>query len=423
MASSEPEGRPVRSLPFFLEGEAVLTFQGPKMRVAQCIWVAVENNQVKYLVCYPSESTSSPARRGAVAYPSAHLWWPPLSPTGPAPGGPRFWSNHSGSQGRAMPLGAPSESSYRRSITLGRGDSSLRNLDPLPVVPKMFSKEPLYPVAPFGWDYEWIPEGSVLRYSAAYMERDRYAYVLLQIAAERKQHGERPVTASWGSDHCNPSEGGIAGGSAAQQPSPSPEIVRACAQGRGNRPWRDGDATTEPEKKSLGRQEVQVHLPMVLRSLLIQDWELVTLEKKLFIVPARKTVAAILIEYATFQPNHHSSDKKCAISGLVALIKEYFDMVLGTQLLYSFERPQYAEVLAHYPTCQMSRIYGGIHLLRLLPQMGSVPACSPLNEGSLNVLMSHLQDFLEYLAGDPSQLFTAATDYQVASAEYQQKAN
>jgi hypothetical protein len=68
------------------------------------------------------------------------------------------------------------------------------------------------------------------------------------------------------------------------------------------------------------------------------------------------------------------------ISGL----QVYFDKSLGANLLYRFERPQYAEIRKRYITGpkviigqekEMSAIYGAEHLLRMLG-MFSRPSCA-----------------------------------------------
>jgi mortality factor 4-like protein 1 len=60
---------------------------------------------------------------------------------------------------------------------------------------------------------------------------------------------------------------------------------------------------------------------------------------------------------------------------IVSGLKVYFDKALGSNLLYRFERPQYAEIRKRYvtgPTVQvnqereMSSIYGAEHLLRMI---------------------------------------------------------
>lgn len=60
-----------------------------------------------------------------------------------------------------------------------------------------------------------------------------------------------------------------------------------------------------------------------------------------------------------------SSIRESAVQEVVAGLREYFNVMLGTQLLYKFERPQYADILQEHKDKQASDIYGFIHLIRL----------------------------------------------------------
>jgi mortality factor 4-like protein 1 len=68
------------------------------------------------------------------------------------------------------------------------------------------------------------------------------------------------------------------------------------------------------------------------------------------------------------------------IQTVVDGFQAYFDRALGANLLYRFERPQYAEVRKNYWTGpkvvignekEMSHVYGAEHLLRMLGELKS----------------------------------------------------
>ena len=144
--------------------------------------------------------------------------------------------------------------------------------------------------------------------------------------------------------------------------------------------------------------------------------------KAAFYLPAKKNVDSILEDYANYKKSRGNTDnKEYAVNEVVAGIKEYFNVMLGTQLLYKFERPQYAEILADHPDAPMSQVYGAPHLLRLFVWIGAMLAYTPLDEKSLALLLNYLHDFLKYLAKNSATLFSAS-DYEVAPPEYHRKA-
>uniref|UniRef100_A0A3P9P317 Mortality factor 4 like 1 n=1 Tax=Poecilia reticulata TaxID=8081 RepID=A0A3P9P317_POERE len=182
------------------------------------------------------------------------------------------------------------------------------------------------------------------------------------------------------------------------------------------------DPTVESEETFINRVEVKVKIPEELKPWLVDDWDLITRQKQLFHLPAKKNVDAVLEDYGNYKKSRGNSDsKEFAVNEVVAGIREYFNVMLGTQLLYKFERPQYADILANHPDTAMSQIYGAPHLLRLFVRIGAMLAYTPLDEKSLALLLSYLQDFLKYLVKNSASLFNAS-DYEVAPPEYHRKA-
>uniref|UniRef100_A0A8C2VSC1 Mortality factor 4-like protein 2 n=1 Tax=Chinchilla lanigera TaxID=34839 RepID=A0A8C2VSC1_CHILA len=174
------------------------------------------------------------------------------------------------------------------------------------------------------------------------------------------------------------------------EPNPPSESVRKTKKNKQKTPGnRDDHSTSEaPQPPPMkNRIEVKVKIPEELK-----PWLLFQLPAK-----KKKKMYAILEEHANCKKLQGNVDnKRYAVNEVVAAIKKYFNMMLGTQLLYKFERPQYAEILLAYPNTPMSQVYGAPHLLRLFVRIRK----------TLALLLGYLHNVLKYLAKNSASLYS-----------------
>ncbi|KAK2153486.1 hypothetical protein LSH36_295g03084 [Paralvinella palmiformis] len=287
------------------------------------------------------------------------------------------------------------------------------------------------------WD-EWVPEARVLKYNETGLQKQRElkkahetkvksAKASKNKRADKEKDKDKEVdreherAATPSSDVNTPSSGQSSKRRNAAATPVNTAIVTTSETDPPKKKRSRNDPTVETEENYMTKVEIKLKIPEDLKPWLVDDWDLITRQKQLVRLPAKTSVDTILEDYVKGKLAKGNYAHKDAIVEVTRGIREYFNIMLGTQLLYKFERPQYAEILAERPDTPVSQIYGAIHLLRLFVKLGNMLAYTQLDERSVQLLMTHLQDVLKYFTKQAYNLLHLS-DYIVATPEYLRKA-
>lgn len=268
------------------------------------------------------------------------------------------------------------------------------------------------------WD-EWVPVSRLLKLN----EQNIATQKALQASSGHGGSGRGPLVGG--------SSGGPGGSGVGVSSGPKGAGSRGGARkdgthgGRGQKRARDeDDASKKPELK--------LTVPDTLKATLVDDWESITKNNQLAApLPRSPTVQELLEQWQEYMLKldpkpAHLREPKLVLPTIVSGLTCYFDRSLGANLLYRFERPQYAAVRKEYITGkhvivgtekEMSQVYGAEHLLRMIVSLPQMIAFSSLDAESVFLIRDYVNELLKWMEAERDQLFLA--EYPSASLNYQ----
>ncbi|TFK71406.1 MRG-domain-containing protein [Pluteus cervinus] len=204
-------------------------------------------------------------------------------------------------------------------------------------------------------------------------------------------------------------------------------------EGAGTRGARkDGTRGTKrgrEEDETVKKPDIRLTIPELLKVQLVDDWECVTKNNQLVTLPRNPTVVDLLTEFAAYitsaKPSH-LREPALVVPTIVSGLQVYFDRSLGANLLYRFERPQYAEMRKQYVTGpkviigqekEVSAVYGAEHLLRMLVSLPQMIAHTTLDPESVLLVRDYVNELLLWMGKERDRIFQ--TEYESASLQYQ----
>ncbi len=290
------------------------------------------------------------------------------------------------------------------------------------------------------WD-EWVNDTRILKANAENHElKDKLLKEHTASVREKKKAGKTsgPLGTPFQKEGGKKSSGGSANTSRASTPvsersfkiGTSSSLKRSLGDEEKSNSSHEDEALARRSAKRARLSEsmfedadtwrFKIEIPEELKYVLVSDMELITVKKTLFGLPAKFSVSGILNEYVKYMEKSQPESAH-GVSEVMQGIKDIFDEIVGPQLLYTSEKPQYNEKVAKDEQ-PPSATYGSAHLLRLMVKIGPLLNRSSFDnssESNVNHVEGIICDFLSYMESNRSRLFTSknytenAEDYEV----------
>lgn len=266
------------------------------------------------------------------------------------------------------------------------------------------------------WD-EWVAEERLLKYNETNLNLQKKLQSDAAQSAAPKSKKKKSSLANQSTSLADSTLGSNAGDSTPSNNAINQEKTESVSD---SLPASGDEDSQQPTKLEKIRPEVKIKLSEEIIGWLIDD-ENQMKQKRLAVLPAKPNVQTILKDFVKHKKSVSklSTEKELILSEMTLGLTDYFDVMLGPQLLYKFERPQYQTIMKdHGRETSAASLYGIIHLLRLLTRIGPMLKYVDLKEDSISSIVGHIHELVRYLNKYAGPLFKVEDIYQIATPDY-----
>jgi len=146
-------------------------------------------------------------------------------------------------------------------------------------------------------------------------------------------------------------------------------------------------------------------VPEKIKTFLIDDRHHVLDQRRIVKLPPRHTVDGIFSSFLSTRGN------SVVAQALASGMQNYFNTMLGTQLLYRIEREQFLEVNgAPGEPKPLTSVYGASHLFRLFAVLDKYFPLKGLDPAAAETVKSSMNDFFQHIL-DQGDKYLSFDDY------------